>query len=256
MRPVPRRLGHGEEATLVEHLDELRHRLFIMLGAILVGVIVAFIFHGHILHWLNSPLPSWIHKPLTLSVSEPFMTSLWVSVYAGVLLAMPIILWQCWAFFVPAMEDTHSRTLAWYTLLAAILLAGGIFFGYFVALPAAVHFLTNYDHQYFDVQLRAKDYYSFATMVMVAMAIVFEIPIFVLGAVRMGIVSTNTLRRNRKIGYFVVAIIGVLLPGVDPITTIIETIPLVILYELTIWLCVITDRRAARGAEVASIGES
>ena len=72
----------------------------------------------------------------------------------------------------------------------------------------------------------------------------------------MGIVSTNTLRRNRRIGYFVVAIIGVLLPGVDPITTTIETIPLIILYELTIWLCVLTDRRAARHAEVASIGES
>jgi Sec-independent protein secretion pathway component TatC len=74
MRPVPRRLSHGEEATLVEHLDELRHRLFIMLGAILVGVTVAFVFHKHILHWLNAPLPSWIDKPITLSVSEPFMT--------------------------------------------------------------------------------------------------------------------------------------------------------------------------------------
>jgi sec-independent protein translocase protein TatC len=256
MRPVPRRLSHGEEATLVEHLDELRHRLFIMLGAVLAGVIVAFVFHKHILHWLNGPLPSWIDKPITLSVSEPFMTSLWVSLYAGVLLAMPVILWQVWAFFVPAMEDRHSRTLAWYTLLATVLLVGGIFFGYFVALPAAVSFLTNYDHQFFNVQLRAKDYYAFTTMVMVAMAIVFELPIFVLAAVRMGIISTDTLRNNRKMGYFIVAIIGVLLPGVDPITTTIETIPLIILYELTIWLCVLTDRRAARQAEVASIGES
>ncbi len=255
MRPVPRRLSHGEEATLVEHLDELRHRLFIMLGAVLVGVIVAFAFHGHILHWLNAPLPKWIDKPLTLSVSEPFMTSLWVSLYAGLLLAMPVILWQVWAFFVPAFEEQHTRTLAWYTLLATILLVAGVFFGYFVALPAAVHFLTNYDHAYFNVQLRARDYYAFTTMVMVAMAIVFELPIFVLAAVRMGIVSTNTLRRNRRLGYFIVAIIAVALPGVDPITTTIEAVPLVILYELTIWLCVFTDRRAARATEVASIGE-
>ncbi len=256
MRPVPRRLDHGEEATLVEHLDELRHRLFIILGAVLVGCIVAFAFHGHLLHWLNAPLPSWIDKPITLSVSEPFMTSLWVSLYAGVLLAMPVILWQIWGFFVPAFEEQHARSLAWYTLLATILLVMGIAFGYYVALPAAVGFLTNYDHSYFDVQLRAKDYYSFATMVMVAMAIVFELPIFVLAAVRMGIISTNTLRNNRKMGYFIVAIIGVLLPGVDPITTTIETIPLIILYELTIWLCVITDRRAARRADIASIVES
>ena len=256
MRPVPRRLSHGEEATLVEHLDELRHRLFIMLGAILVGCIVAFAFHGHLLHWLNQPLPSWIHKPITLSVSEPFMTSLWVSLYAGVLLAMPVILWQIWGFFVPAFEQHHARSLAWYTLMATVLLVMGIAFGYYIALPAAVKFLTNYDHAYFDVQLRARDYYSFAVMVMVAMAIVFELPIFVLAAVRMGIISTNTLRNNRRMGYFIVAIIGVLLPGVDPITTTIETIPLIILYELTIWLCVLTDRRAARHAEVASIGES
>jgi sec-independent protein translocase protein TatC len=256
MRPVPRRLGHGEEATLVEHLDELRHRLFIMLGAVLVGVIVAFVFHNHILHWLNAPLPAWIDKPITLSVSEPFMTSLWVSVYAGVLLAMPVILWQIWAFFVPAMEDQHSRGLAWYTLFATVLLVGGVMFGYFVALPASVAFLTNYDHEFFNVQLRARDYYSFTTMVMVAMAIVFELPIFVLAAVRMGIISTRTLRNNRKLGYFIVAIIGVLLPGVDPITTTIEVVPLIILYELTIWLCVFTDRRAARQAEVASIGGS
>ena len=256
MRPVPRRLGHGEEATLVEHLDELRHRLFIMLGAILVGVIVAFVFHNHLLHWLNGPLPTWIDKPITLSVSEPFMTSLWVSVWAGVLLAIPVILWQIWAFFVPAMEDRHSRSLAWYTLLATILLVGGVMFGYFVALPASVGFLTSYDHEFFNVQLRARDYYSFTVTVMVAMAIVFELPIFVLAAVRMGIISTDTLRNNRRMGYFIVAIIAVLLPGVDPITTTIEAIPLVILYELTIWLCVLTDRRAARQAEVASIGES
>ena len=256
MRPVPRRLSHGEEATLVEHLDELRHRLFIMLGAIVAGVIVAFAFHGRILHWLNAPLPTWIHKPITLSVSEPFMTSLWVSVWAGVLLALPVILWQIWAFFVPAMEDRHSRALAWYTLLATILLVTGVFFGYFIALPAAVHFLTNYDHQFFDVQLRARDYYSFAVTVMVAMAIVFELPIAVLAAVRMGLIKTRTLRDNRKLGYFIVAIIAVLLPGVDPITTTIEAVPLIILYELTIWLCVFTDRRAARHAEVASIGES
>ena len=133
----------------------------------------------------------------------------------------------------------------------------GICFGYYVALPAAVSFLTNYDHAYFNVQLRAKDYYSFATMVMVAMAIVFELPIFVLAAVRMGIVSTNTLRRNRRIGYFIVAIIG---GGSCRASTRSRRRSRrsrsIILYELTIWLCVLTDRRAARHTEVASIGES
>ena len=257
MRPVPRRLSHGEEATLVEHLDELRHRLFIMLGAILVGVIVAFAFHGHILHWLNAPLPKWIDKPLTLSVSEPFMTSLWVSLYAGVLLAMPVILWQVWAFFVPAMEDQHSRALAWYTLLATILLVGGVFFGYFVALPAAVHFLTNYDHALLqraapgEGLLRVHDDGDGRDGDRVRAADLraggrphgdrldqdpAQQPAHRLlrrrdhrGRCCRG--STRSRRRSRLSRS-------------------------IILYELTIWLCVLTDRRAARHAEVASIGES
>ena len=104
MRRLPRRLGYGEEATLVEHLEELRWRLFIMLGAVAVGTIVAFAFHGHILDWLNRPLPLDRRRPVTLGVAEPFTVSLTVSVYAGFLLALPVVLWQLWSFFAPAFE--------------------------------------------------------------------------------------------------------------------------------------------------------
>ena len=255
MKRLPRRLDHGEEATLVEHLDELRTRIFVCLGALLIGLIVGYVFHDHLIHWLNRPLPEGrVGRPITFGVAEPFLTSFKISLYAGFLLALPVILWQGWSFLAPALEEASQRRIIGFVFLASGLLVAGIVFGYFVALPAAVHYLTNYDKNLYDIRIRARDYYSFATMVMLAMALVFELPILVIALVRLGILSTARLRRERRLGYFIVACIAVALPGIDPVTTVIEAIPLVILYELSIWLSVLLERRASR-MEAASLTE-
>jgi sec-independent protein translocase protein TatC len=246
VKRLPRRLRHGEEATLVEHLDELRSRMIVSLVAVGVGFIVAFVFHRHLIHWLEHALPEKRRHLLTLGVAEPFLTSVWVAIWAGFLLALPVVLWQLWNFLAPAFEEHTQRLVAWFVLLSTALLAFGLSFGYFVALPAAVHFLTNYDNSVFTVQIRARDYISFSMTVLLAVAFVFELPIFVLALVRLGVLTTQQLRHNRRIGYFIVAIVGVLLPGIDPVTTAIETIPLWILYELSIWLSVLVERRSSR----------
>ena len=93
MKRLPRRLGHGEEATLVEHLEELRQRIFVCLGALLVGFIATYTIHRHLLHWLNRPLPAHVGKPITLSVAEPFLTVMKISLFGGLVLAAPVILW-------------------------------------------------------------------------------------------------------------------------------------------------------------------
>ena len=256
MRALPRRLRHGEEATLVEHLDELRARLFVCLGALALGFIAGWVLHHHLIHWLNRPLPEGrVGRPITFGVAEPFLTSFKISLYAGLLLAMPVILWQAWSFFAPAMEEHSQRRVVWFVMLAAGLLVAGVVFGYFVALPAAVHYLTNFDKSLYDIRLRARDYYSFATMVMLAMAVVFQLPIVLLALVRLGILSTARLRKERRVGYFVVACIAVALPGIDPVTTVIEAVPLLILYEASIWLSVLVERRSGRGMEAASLTE-
>jgi sec-independent protein translocase protein TatC len=243
MRSLPRRLRYGEEATLVEHLEELRQRIFVCLGTLLAATIVAFILHHHLLRALNHFLPSRIGKPVTLNVGEPFMTSVWISVYAGVLASMPVFIWQAWAFFAPAFDDRYVRTSTLFVIFAAVLLGVGVVFGYYVAVPAAVKFLTNYDHHYYNQLVQARQYYTFVVLVLFAMGVVFELPIFVMGLVRLGIVSTAKLRRTRRVGYFIVACIGVALPGVDPVTTIFETIPLWVLYEASIWLSILVERR-------------
>jgi sec-independent protein translocase protein TatC len=249
MRPLPRRLRHGEEATLVEHLEELRQRMFVCLGSLLIGFVVTYSFHHRILHWLNRPLPKHIPKPTTFGVAEPFLTVMKISLWGALILAAPVLLWQFWAYFAPAVDEHQERRVRWFVLFAAVLLGGGIVFGYFVALPAAVHYLTNYDKADFNILLRAKDYYSFVTMVLLAMGIVFELPIVVLSLVWLGILSTRQLRRNRRMGYFVIAVIGVALPGVDPVTTVIEIVPLWILFEGSIWLSVLFERRQPAPSE-------
>jgi sec-independent protein translocase protein TatC len=240
---LPRRLGHAEEATLVEHLDELRTRIIVSLVALAATTTVAFVFHRHLIEWLERPLPADRRDLITFGVAEPFLTSFKISLMAGIALAFPILLWQLWSFLAPAFEESSQRMVAVFVLFASVLLAAGVAFGYWLVLPQALHFLTHYDDRLYHIQIRARDYFSFAVAVLAAVGIVFELPIFVLGLVRIGILSTYTLRHNRRLGYFIVAVIAVLLPGVDPVTTTFEGIPLVALYEGSIWLAVLMERR-------------
>ena len=198
MRRLPRRLKHGEEATLVEHLDELRGRLIISLVALGVGGGVAFGFHETILDWLRAPLPDTHERLTTFGVTEPFLTSLRISFYAGFTLALPVLLWQLWAFLAPAFEEAHQRVVAGFTALATALFAGGMAFAYFVVLPPALRFLTTYDDEIFNIQIRAREYLSFVTVTILAVALVFELPIFVLTLVRIGVLSSEKLRRKAR----------------------------------------------------------
>src|SRR6266568_2164396 len=171
----PRRLGHGEEATLIEHLEELRQRLFVCIAAVAAGWIAAFVVHDRVIHLLSDQLPPQHRQLLTLGIGEPFMTSVWVSLYLGFMLALPVVLWQAWAFFIPAVETAHERMLKAFVFLATALMVTGVLFGYYVALPAAAKFLTNFDSSLYNVQIQAKPYITFATKVLMAMAIVFEL---------------------------------------------------------------------------------
>jgi sec-independent protein translocase protein TatC len=243
MSPLPRRLGHGEEATLVEHLGELRSRLIIALLALAVGFAVAFAFHGQLLDWLNRPLPHKLRKPVTFSPIEPFATSIMVSLWAGLLLALPIVFWQIWAFLAPAFEEYRQRSMAMLVGFATILGLGGVAFGYWVILSPAIHFLTNYDSSHYDILIRARDYYRFVSFVLLGVALAFEVPVFVLALVRLHILSAARLRSTWRFGVFLMTVIGVLLPGVDPVSTILSVIPLVALYVLSIGLATFLEPR-------------
>jgi sec-independent protein translocase protein TatC len=242
MLRLPRRLGHGESVTLVSHLDELRTRLIVCLIALAVGVGIAFPFHERILEWLMEPLPD-DRELVTFGVTEPFFTSFKVALAAGFLLAFPVILWQVWSFLAPAFAEHTQRVVAAFTAIATLLLAGGLAFGYFIVLPKALNFLVNYDEHLYDIQIRASYYISFVTLGLLAVSLMFQLPIFVLALVRLGVLNSRLLRKNRRIGIALCVIVAALLPTVDPIALALEVVPLLILFELSIWASVFFERR-------------
>jgi sec-independent protein translocase protein TatC len=243
MSVLPRRLRHGEEATLVEHLGELRARLIIALVALATGFGVAYGFHGRLLDWLNRPLPDGLERPVTLSPIEPFATSVWVSLWAGLLLALPIVFWQLWAFLAPAFEEHRQRSMALLVGFATVLGLGGVAFGYFVILPPAIHFLTNFDSAHYVIQIRARDYYRFVSFVLLGVALAFEVPVFVLALVRLHILTAAKLRSTWRVGVFAMTVLGVLLPGVDPVSTLLSVVPLISLYLLSVGLATFLEPR-------------
>jgi sec-independent protein translocase protein TatC len=250
MRLLPRRLQPGEEATLVEHLGELRARIVVSIAALVVCFCFTYAFRSHLIHWLEQPLPADKRDLVTFSPAEPFITSFMVSFYASFLLSFPIILWQAWSFFAPALNVHTQRVVAGFTLFAAALMGAGVVFGYFVALPAAVHFLTDYDSSLYDIQIRARDYLGFASLVLLAVGVVFEVPIVVLGLVRLRILTARKLRVNWRLGIIVMVAVAVALPGVDPVTTSIEALPLLALYFLSVVLATFFEKRWTRRAAI------
>jgi sec-independent protein translocase protein TatC len=242
LRRLPRRLSYGEEATLVEHLDELRSRLIISLLAVAVSFPFTYGFHETLIDWLMRPKPDDV-VIVTLGVAEPFTTALKVSFYASLAMAFPVLVWQAWSFLAPAVEERSQRVVARFVALATALFAGGMAFAYFVILPPALRFLTQFDEELYRIDIRASYYLSFVTLLIFATGLVFQLPIFVLALVRLGILTSAQLRRNRKIGYVVLLGGAILLPTVDPVSLALEVAPLWILFELSIWLSVILERR-------------
>ena len=138
----------------MEHLDELRTRLILALLAFVPAFLVAFAFHEQIMEWLVGPLPD-DKRLVTLGVTEPFTTSVKVSLIAGLAIALPVVLWQVWGFLAPAVEPHFQRVVLVFVVLATALFGTGVVFMYYVVLPRALDFLTSYDADLYDIQIRA-----------------------------------------------------------------------------------------------------
>jgi sec-independent protein translocase protein TatC len=251
LKRLPRRLRHGEEATLVEHLGELRTRLLIGLGALVPAFVFTFAFHTRIVEWLTDPLPD-DRQLVTLGVTEPFTTSVKVSLLAAVALTLPILLYQLWSFLAPAITEDAQRIVSGFVALSTLLFAGGVAFCYFVVLPRALEFLTSFDEDLYDIQIRASYYYSFTAVTLLATGLAFQMPIFILALVRLRVLSASQLRKNRRIGIVLMVVFAVLLPTVDPVSLALEVVPLLILFELSIWLSTYMEKRWR--LEEASVG--
>lgn len=183
-------------------------------------------------------------RPITLGVTEPFITTFKVAGYAAILLALPFLLFQLYGFVLPAFTNKERRAILPVLLMIPMLFMGGVAFGYFVALPRAAAFLLNFNEKHFDILLRAQDYYSFSITFLIAIGLLFQVPMGVLALTRLGIVSTTQLRKNR--GYVVLGtavVAAIATPTPDPVTMVITMFPLLVLFELSILGASLLERR-------------
>jgi sec-independent protein translocase protein TatC len=311
LRPI----GHDDRLSVVDHLDELRSRLFLCLAALLVAFGFCFWQNQPLLSVLNRALPhvstvngqhglaslrnrsvqqrqallktaaafntlatspstpasaraayaqaaagmtqaanvlpenaSAQEKPITIGVGEPFTTTLTVAAYFALLFSLPILIYQGYAFVIPALNPDERRVARPVALAAPALFLIGLAFAYLVVLPPAVHFLQGYNSGNFDILVQAKAYYTFEILTMLMIGLAFQLPLGLLALHRLGVVDGNTLTRHWRYAIVIIAVIAAAMPGADPVTTGLQALPLLVLFLLSIVMLKIADRRAAARA--------
>jgi sec-independent protein translocase protein TatC len=185
---------------------------------------------------------------VTLGLAEPFTQTLSVSVWFALLFSLPLLLYQAYAFVLPAIAPRERRVALPLMAMVPALFAAGVAFGYLLVLPAAVGFLQNFNQGQFEVLVQARAYYGFTILTLVAMGLLFQIPVAILALTRLGVVTPAQLRANRRYAIVAIAIVAALLPGLDPVTTLVEMVPMLVLYELSIVLAAWATRREKRAA--------
>jgi sec-independent protein translocase protein TatC len=230
-----------ERLTVVEHLDELRMRIVVSISAFAVAFALCFWQNSRLLDIANAPLPNG-RMPITFGIAEPFTTTVTVSAYAAIVISLPVILYQTYAYMLPAMTDRERRVIVPFLIMVPLLFIAGVVFGYLVVLPAATKFLLNFNHSQFNIQIRAKDYYSFFTVTLGAMGLIFQLPIGILAVTRLGIVTPKQLAQNRRYAYVIIAVVAMALPGTDPVSMLLEMVPLIVLFEASLILARVLGR--------------
>jgi sec-independent protein translocase protein TatC len=321
MAKVLRPIGHEDRLSIVDHLDELRSRLFVCLAALAVAFALCYWQNNTLLDLLNKPLHSVTQVgsnkigglakanvgaskaisdaaqqfkalstssdlsagdrsvigqaatdltkaakalpqkapptvPVTLGPGEAFTTTLTVTFYAAVLLTLPVLLYEIYAFVIPALSDSERKVARPVVIVAPLLFVVGVIFTYVIVMPAALRFLQGYNSNQFDNLVQAKPLYQFEVITMGAIGLAFQLPLMLLGLRQLGVINGSTLTRHWRYATVILAVIAAAMPGADPVTTGLETAPLVVLFLASIVLLKLADRRDAKraAAELITVG--
>jgi sec-independent protein translocase protein TatC len=197
-------------------------------------------------------------RPVTLGVGEPFTVTFRVVGYAALLVSLPFLLWHAYAFVLPAFSPRERQIALPLMAMVPFLFVAGVVFAYYMVLPNAINFLQNFNDDNYDILLQARDYYRFSIMILMLMGVLFQVPIGILAITRVGIVTPRQLRKNRRYAILVIAVVAMLLPGQDPVTMLSLMLPLIVLFEGSILLATLVDRRVerARAREEAELAAS
>ena len=311
MARVLRPIGHEDRLSIVDHLDELRTRLFVCAATLLVAFGVAFWQNTHLLHFLNRQLPAGTNTssnhingltkdqvserggllaaaaaaarlaqsrtqsvadrasfaeiargdreaaaalpksapqklPITLNPAEPFTTTLTVAFYAALIASLPVLLYQLYAFVLPALNRRERKVAMPVMAMAPVLFIAGVAFAFFIVLGPAIRFLQDYNSKSFDILVQASSLYKFEIFTMLGTGLAFQLPLALLGLDWVGVLNANTLIKHWRYALVIIAVMAAALPGPDLVTTGLEMLPLVILYLLSIVMLKFADRYLAR----------
>ena len=247
-----RRLDHGEEATLVEHLTELRDRMIACFVVLTVAFAVAFWRYHDLFAILNAQLPHELQqsKPITTEIGEAFTLTIMISVYTALLVTFPFTLYQLYSYLIPAFSQDASKKMRPMLIFVPLLFTAGAAFGYYVVVPSAVRFLYFWASNEVTALPRAKSIYPFEMTMMFVMGIIFEMPAAVWILARLHILSSRVMKKNRRIAIVVLAAGAAALPGTDPISMLLELLPLLILFEVSILVARAVERGRDKAAAV------
>jgi len=224
-----------KELSLMQHLGEFRNRLMVAAFAVLVTTAFSFIFATQIIEILKAP--SGVQRLVALSPTENFTTYMRVSLFSGLALAMPVLLYEVYAYIDPALRPHERRFLLTLGPFALILFVVGMAFCYFVLLPSSIKFLINFGSEVIENQLRASEYISFVTTFILAMGLVFEIPIIIFGLTKVGVLKRSWLAKQRRYVFLLVFVVGAIItPTPDPFNQTIVAVPMYLLFELGLLL--------------------
>jgi sec-independent protein translocase protein TatC len=229
-----KRAKPDDELTLVEHLDELRTRLIVSLTVLIVAVSACYYENHRLYHLLTKPLHG--EKLVTLAPSEAFFNAVTISVYGGLLISLPILSYQFYAYIIPAFSDESQRTIRPMLLMVPGLFLLGVVFGWFIVIPPALHFLTSFNSHEVHYLPRASDYIRFIMYTLLAMGVVFEIPVVMMMLGRVGILRSSFMKKRWREAIVGLAVFAAVLPGTDPVTMTAEYVPMLLLYGLSYFL--------------------
>lgn len=236
--PRVRRAQSDERLSIVEHLHELRSRIVIGISALVVAFIGLYLVRGQLLDLLERPLPQKYRDSglVTLSPTEPFFTTLKVCFWASVLVAIPVWLYQLYAFVIPAVADQSRRLMLAVVAGISSLFLAGVAFGFFIVLPVALDFLLGFGEGQFQAEVRAQEYFGFVTMLLLGSGLMFEVPAAMVGLARLGVVTADMFVQQWRVAVVVIAVIAAILPGGDPMSMLLLMLPQLALYGLGVVL--------------------
>jgi sec-independent protein translocase protein TatC len=248
--------GSGSEVSMsfVMHLEELRSRMIKCAIAVAVGFVVCYAFKEKVLEWLMQPLLQSLpagqsQKLIYTSPAEAFFTYLKVSFIGGAMLSVPVMFYQLWRFIAPGLYSTEKRYVLPIVFLSTFFFVGGALFGYFFVFPTGFQFFTSFANEYIAPLITTKEYLSFILQLLLGFGVIFEMPIFVFFLAKLGLVSAQFLKKQRRYAIIIIFIIAAALtPGPDIFSQIMMATPMLVLYEVSVWIAYVFGRKKSEDA--------